>query len=284
MKTLCPLLVGVLCACTAFADPPVLAIKGPHERQQGSLIFLDASGSTGVKFFAWEVDTSQVEAPVAKPEDIAQRVDSLRQLGFTVQEPDTEAEPLWAVSDDGSRLWLSSYRGPYVIVLAGSNDEGIATMPWRVVVHGPQPPPVPPGPGPGPTPPGPTPPGPIPPPTPTSELRKITADSVRAVVTETDKRTFASVAAIYNTVSEEIKAGKHADMASVQQRLATLRDSMALLPLFWNADSYKKWEAISKGTIATKMNEMKAAGLLPDVASHAKPFADIYEGIREAVQ
>jgi len=126
----------LLLSSLAWAEPPVPKIDGPTDRNPGALTFLDASGSAGAEKFAWLVDTSAVIVPKESSPDVSQTLAVLRDMGFEVTEPEDDSEPLWAVSEDGKRLWLSSYPGVYVVTLGVSNADGISLLPWKVTVSG----------------------------------------------------------------------------------------------------------------------------------------------------
>lgn len=186
----------LLLSAVAFAEPPKPVIDGPTERQPGALTFLDASKSTADKW-TWLVDTSAVAVPKDGTPDVSQTVTALRAMGFDVQEPADESEPLWAVSEDGKRLWLSSFPGVYAVTLGVSNADGVALLPWKVKVSGEIPIPVPV-------------PVPIPTPTPTptpvpDDFSTLLTNAVKAVPEAHAE--FAGIANVYAGIAEQIKAG-----------------------------------------------------------------------------
>lgn len=257
MKTIIAVL---LLTSLSFADAPVADIKGPTERHQGALTVLDASGSAADKF-AWMVDVSRVAVPKDGSPDVSETIAQLKALGFTVQEPNTETEPLWAVSDDGKRLWLSSYTGTYSVVLGVSNADGVVLMPWKVVVSG----------GDVPNPPDPD---PIPIPVPVViGLEKVAYDGVRSVASDSNKLEFVLLSGVYVSVANDIKAGKLTTVDQVLDRTKELTHQV--LPTSLNA-----WLPVAR-QIELEMNRMRDAGLLDttSVAAHEKPWREIGAGI-----
>lgn len=183
----------LLCAAVSAA-PPVAKIDGPTERHPGALTFLDASGSTADKF-SWLVDTTGVTVPKDGTPDVAETIFALRAMGFEVQEPEDKSEPLWAISDDGKRVWLSSYPGVYAVTLGVSNADGVALLAWKVKVSGDVPIPVPvPVPVPIPT----------PVPVPTDFPVQLTA-AVKAVPAA--RAELGKVADVYSLIADQIKSG-----------------------------------------------------------------------------
>lgn len=270
MKTLAAFLLLTACA---FADKPSPKIDGPTERHAGALTFLDAGASAGADQFGWNVDTSGVQVPADGTPDVSETVKQLRAMGFGVTEPEDESEPLWAVSDDGRRLWLSSYPGTYSVVLGVANADGVVLMPWKVVVTGgPVPPPVPPGPTPPPVPPGPNPP-PIPP-APVTDLSAKVAAAVKAY--PGDKEEFKAVAAVYEAVSKMCDSGLLATPDAVVSMTKTL--SNAALPTHRD-----DWQKVVSTVIGPHLNALSQAGELETAAAHAKPWLEISNGIKAGI-
>lgn len=254
----------LLLCCTAFAQAPVADIKGPTERHQGALTVLDASGSVADKF-AWMVDVSRVSVPQDGTPDVAETIAQLKSLGFVVQEPEDDSEPLYAVSDDGKRLWLSSYPGTYSVVLGVSNPDGVVLMPWNVVVDGGTPPvpPVPPDPVP-----------PVPPiPVPTVGLEKVAYDGTRGIATTANRVELVLLSGVYVSVANDIKAGKLTTVDAVLDRTKELTHQV--LPTSLNA-----WLPVAR-SIEQEMNRMRDAGKLDttSVAAHEQPWRQIGAGI-----
>lgn len=190
-------LIATLSVCLATASPPTPVIKGPTERHPGALTFLDANESTGAEQYGWEVNTSQVNVPTAPSPDLSSLADQLRAMGFKVEREAATEEPLWAVSEDGKRLWLSSYPGVYVVTLGVSNADGVRLKSWKVTVSGKVPIPVPvPVPVPTPT--------PIPVPVP-EDFKPRLAAAVAAVPKAHEE--FGRVAKTYETTAAQIDAG-----------------------------------------------------------------------------
>ncbi|MCA9013733.1 MAG: hypothetical protein KDA77_00245 [Planctomycetaceae bacterium] len=126
-----------------FSLPSKAIIKGPTTGVPGSLLILDATGSTG-DHFAWSV---------------------------TPELPDgqTTIYPI----ENSTKCLLTSVPGIYTVFLAVSNSQGIDMVKWSVEVRaGPKPEPDPPKPEPEPDPPKPDPPKPDPEPDFDSEVAK----------------------------------------------------------------------------------------------------------------
>lgn len=258
-------LAFLLLTTAALADKPTPQIDGPTERHAGALTFLDASASAGAESFGWMVDTSAVAVPKDGKPDVAETVRQLRSMGFDVQEPEDESEPLWAVSDDGTRLWLSSYPGTYAIVLGVSNADGIVLMPWKVTVAGgnvpPPDPPVPPVP--------PDPPTPIP----DTAIGMLTYAGVLAVQ---DRTGFDRIADVYRTASKAASG-----FASVDELLKSIYDGTHKL----STGTVSSWTPIGR-LLEAQLDVMRDANEIDTTkpATYAKPLLDVANGISKALE
>lgn len=253
----------LLVAGVAFGGKPTPKIDGPTERHAGALTFLDASGSAGADAFGWMVDTSGVKVPEDGKPDVASTVKQLRQMGFAVQEPEDKAEPLWAVSEDGKRLWLSSYPGVYRVVLGVANADGVTLLPWTVTVGSVKP-------EPGPKPPKPD--DPDPPPVPDSTIGLLTYAGVLA---SPERPGFEKIAEVYRTASEG--AG---GFSNVEALLKSVYDGTHKL----GAGTVAAWTPIAR-VLEAQLDVMRDAKEVdPEKpATYQKPFLDISNGITAAL-
>lgn len=135
-------IVALLFICSgAFAEPPVAKVSGPDKARTGDIIILSASEACHVD---WLVDASQVEVPV---EDAAaamrETAQKLREAGFDVTEPVSDAPPVYLELDGGKQLLLASYTGVYRVSLAVGNADGVDQASHTVTVGKPKPKPKP---------------------------------------------------------------------------------------------------------------------------------------------
>lgn len=257
----------LLLVSMAFGEKPSPKIDGPTTRHAGALTFLDACGSSGAESFGWMVDTSDVTVPADGKPDVAETVEQLRKLGFDVHEPDDKSEPLWAVSEDGKRLWLSSYPGVYRIVLGVGNADGLVMLPWTVTVGEVKPPKPDP---PKPDPPKPDPDPPVP--TPSTPIGLLTYAGVLA----TPERTgFDKVSDIYRTASKNA-----AGFASVEALLASVKDATNKL----GTGTVASWTPIAR-VLEAQLDVMRDAKEIDTTkpATYQKPFLEIANGITSAL-
>lgn len=251
-----PMLAGLVALSSAFAEPPVPKIDGPTERNPGALTFLDASGSTGDNF-TWLVDTSGIAVPKDGTPDVAETIAALRSLGFSVQEPSGAADPLWAISDDGKRLWLSSYPGVYSVVLGVSNPEGVRLLPWKVKVSGNVPIPIPV-------------PVPVPTPTPVPVPGTFAEQLTAAVKSKPAARVeFERVANSYALIADQIKGG----LLTTPQQVSTMT---SLMVNFAAGAHAADWQAIDTLVIQP---HLKTLGLTT-AAQHEGPWRVIAAAVK----
>lgn len=250
---LCPAFVCVWCACVASAADPAKIGSPQLDVPDANVIRVEVGNPPQVDLFV-----------VEPPSDSRQTWSG----PFGKQEPGRRT--VEGVSHANAVAGTYHYRCVVQVPLPEFDDIEILDITIIATGHGPRPPPGP-DPEPDPTPPPPT------------GLAKLTADACRAVIKPEDIPTFGIVGGIYVQVADEIKAGKYADIDSVARRLAELREAASRLPILWSADSYRKWEAISKGAIGPELDRRAEMGGLSSPAEYEQPFRDIAIGITDSI-
>lgn len=111
-----------------------------------------------------------------------------------------------------------------------------------------------------------------PPPVVDSPLKKISADGLATITDAAAKSKAVEVAKVYQSEADAIDAGKFPDLASMM--LSLQEKNRAVL-----SEHRQLWEGwrlmVNKG-----LNDLKAAGKLPDVKSHGPHWRAIAEGLK----
>jgi hypothetical protein len=224
------LLLGLLVSSKiTYAELPKIIINGPSMAKENDLIIFNASESEGTEFVAWRVEPFN--------------------------------EDLYYIDSNKLTLILRPKPGNYVLFIAISNMEGLATKSWYFTItpkDGSDP-----DPGPDPEPPRPEGLG----------LIKIISDAVRKEVTPDKFYLLKDVASIYRTVA-------NGSYTNVNQMVTDTRNKTQ------NAlgDNRDVWIPIVKDYLGPKLNELGKDKKLETIEQNKKAWIEIAKGIEEVVK